>query len=357
MKITFVIHGLSVSGGIRVVFEYANHLTEKGHQVTLVVPIGPIKDVSSYVTLKERLLDRLRIMVNKPSISWASVNAVILLVPSLEEKYIPDADAIIATWWETAEWVSTYSSEKGEKFYLVQHYEVWGGPRGKVEETYKMPLNKIVISSWLKDIFDNKCQIVCGPVFNGVNFNQFYNNNKTFNNPARIGIIYDRCNWKGSGDGIKGFEIARKKYSDIKLVMFGRSWPGLEVPEDVEFYYDPSQDKLREIYSSCDIWISPSWYEGFGLPAAEAMACKCAVLSTDTGAIRDYAVPGETALVSPPMDPEALANNLITLLDNRDRLEKISFAGHNRIKEFTWERATEQLENILCQGISRNKYE
>jgi len=357
MKITFVIHGLSVSGGIKVVFEYANRLTEKGHLVTLVVPIGPIRDVSSCVTLKERFLDRVRIIINKHIVSWFPVNATIKFVPSLSEEYIPDADAIIATWWKTAEWVNTYPSRKGEKFHLIQGYEVWGGPREKVHETYKMPLRKIVISSWLKGLFDSKYELVYGPILNGVNFKQFYNNDKTFNNSARIGMIYDRCNFKGSGDGIKAFEISRKKYFDIKLVMFGRSWPGLEVPEDVEFYYDPPQNKLREIYSSCDIWISPSWYEGFGLPAAEAMACKCAVLSTDTGAIRDYAVPGETALVSPPMDPEALANNLITLLDSRDRLEKISFAGYNRIREFTWERATEQLENILCQGFFKNKDE
>ena len=357
MRITFVINGLSISGGIRVVFEYANHLIKKGHQVTLVVPIGPISDVFSSVTLKEWLLDRLRIMFNKPSISWVPVNDSIKLVPSLSEKYIPDADAIIATWWKTAEWVNTYSSKKGVKFHLVQGYEVWGGPRRKVEETYKMPLRKIVISSLLKDIFEKKAEIVFGPVFNGVNFKQFYNNDKIFNNPARIGMIYDRCNFKGSGDGIKAFQIGRKKFSDIKLVMFGKSWPGLEVPEDLEFYYDPSQDRIREIYSSCDIWISPSWYEGFGLPGTEAMACKCAVISTDTGAIRDYTVPGETALVSPPMDPEALAKNLITLLDNRDRLEKISFAGYKRIREFTWERATEQLEIILYQGISRTKDE
>ncbi|MDP1994462.1 MAG: hypothetical protein Q8K40_04365, partial [Ignavibacteria bacterium] len=87
MKITFVIHGLSVSGGVRVVFEYANHLTEKGHQVTLVVPIGPIRDVSSSVTLKEWFLDRVRIIINNHIVCWFPVNATIKFVPSLSEKY------------------------------------------------------------------------------------------------------------------------------------------------------------------------------------------------------------------------------------------------------------------------------
>jgi len=146
MKITFLINGLSLSGGIRVVFEYANHLSEKGHQVTLVVPIVPIRGVSTAASFRERFNDRLRVIFNKPSVNWFIVKGAIKFVPCLSEKYIPDADAIIATWWKTAEWVNTYSAQKGEKFYLVQHYEVWGGPRVKVEYTYKMPIKKIVIS-------------------------------------------------------------------------------------------------------------------------------------------------------------------------------------------------------------------
>ena len=336
-----------MAGGIRVVFEYANHLIEKGHQVTLVVPIVPMREVSTSVTLKEWFKNRLRLMFNKPRVNWFSVKGAIKFVPCLSEKYIPDADAIIASWWKTAEWVNTYSAKKGEKFYLVQHHEIWGGPRGRVEDTYKMSLKKIVVSSWLKEILEKMGEKVYGPVFNGIDFDQFDNKDKLFHDPARIGMMYDRCNWKGSGDGIKAFEIARKRYPDIKLVMFGKSWPGLEVPEDVEFYYDPPQDRLRGIYSSCDIWICPSWYEGFGLPGAEAMACKCAVVSTDTGAIGDYAIPGETALISAPMNPAALAQNLISLLEDGGKLKKISFAGYNKIREFTWERATEQLEKVL----------
>jgi len=351
MRIVFVIHGLSVSGGIRVVFEYANQLRLKGHKVAIVAPIGPIRDVLASVTFKERFKNRLRVMFSKPSVDWFSVKTPIKSVPSLSEKYIPNADAIIATWWKTAEWVNTYSPNKGEKFYLVQGYEIWGGPREKVISTYKMPLKKIAVSSWIKEMLGRIGEESYGPILNGVNFNQFYNENKVVHNPIRIGMLYSQTNLKGSGDGVRAFEIAKKKYPDIKLVMYGRSWPGLEVPEDTEFHYNPPQEKLRDIYSSCDIWISPSWYEGFGLPAAEAMACKCAVISTDTGAIREYALPGETALISPPRDPEALAQELITLLDDREKLERISFAGYSKIREFTWERATEQLEAFL---ISRN---
>ena len=83
------------------------------------------------------------------------------------------------------------------------------------------------------------------------------------------------------------------------------------------------------------------------MPSMEAMACKCALVTTDVGAVRDYAVPEETALISPPRDPEALARNLIRLLDDEEELQRISLAGYKNIREFTWERSTRQLERYL----------
>ena len=79
----------------------------------------------------------------------------------------------------------------------------------------------------------------------------------------------------------------------------------------------------------------------------EAMACECAIVSTDVGGLRDYGIPGETVLLSPPRNPEALAQNLIALLENPERLEATARAGCERIGEFTWERCARQLTVYL----------
>ncbi len=79
----------------------------------------------------------------------------------------------------------------------------------------------------------------------------------------------------------------------------------------------------------------------------EAMACKCAVVATNVGAIPDYTIPGETALVSPPRKPEFLAENISYLLNDEDRLKRISDAGYRYIKQFTWEKATDEFERVL----------
>ena len=59
-----------------------------------------------------------------------------------------------------------------------------------------------------------------------------------------------------------------------------------------------SRIEIRNIYNSCDVFLSPSWAEGSQAPPMEAMACGCAVLATNVGGIPDYAIAGETAAVS-----------------------------------------------------------
>jgi glycosyltransferase involved in cell wall biosynthesis len=122
----------------------------------------------------------------------------------------------------------------------------------------------------------------------------------------------------------------------------------------VEFHENPPQHKLREIYGSCDIWLSPSRVEGFALVPMEAMAGQCAVVATSVGAVPEYTVPGTTALVSPPCNPEALARNLIRLLADEDELKRMARAGHEYIRQFTWERSARQMENLFEEILQQH---
>jgi len=65
------------------------------------------------------------------------------------------------------------------------------------------------------------------------------------------------------------------------------------------------------------------------------MACGCGVVATDSGGIREYAEHEKTALLSPPRDPEALAKNLLCLLEDDNLRIQLAEAGHKHIQEFT----------------------
>ncbi len=350
MKITFLLPSLEICGGIRVVFEYANRLQARGHNVVVLYPLFPLNFGEKWTNLRKGL-HKTRVFFSNlrkgNKVEWFNVEVSVVGVPSISERYIPDGDIVIATAWPTAYYLNRYSSKKGKKVYFIQHYEVIMGPERLVDETYKFNLHQIVIAPWLEELMSkkfNKKELYLVP--NGVNFEKFYNEHKVYNKNKRILMLYHPFEWKGMKDGIKAFEIVRMKHPEIKLVLFG-THKGKDIPAYTEFHLSPKGDELRKLYSSCDIFLSPSWAEGWQLPPMEAMACKCAVVATDVGGIPVYTISGKTALISSPKEPEALAKNLLTLLDDEERLRQISDAGYNYIKHFTWQESTEQMEHVL----------
>ncbi|MBN2058690.1 MAG: glycosyltransferase family 4 protein [Candidatus Saganbacteria bacterium] len=357
MKIVWVMPSKRICGGIRVIFEYANRLSEQGHQVICVCPFEQFPYPQNWAKraelwLREKIYYPLKLRKSRPHRSkadWFPLKAELIEVPDLSAKNIPDADVVIATAWETAEWVNTYPGRCGTKFYFIQGYEIWAAPKERVDLTYKLPLKKITIASWLSDKMAELGEQVYAKIINGINLDLFYNNDKKYHQPRRIGLLYHGAVIKGVADGLKAFSLARQRFPDIQLVMFGvkRDEHRVPIPAFAEFHEKPPQNKLRDIYSSLDIFLSPSWSEGCQLPPMEAMACKAAVVATNVGGIPDYAIAGRTALVSEPHAPEAMAKNIISLLENEEKLKDVSEAGYEYIKQFNWDNAARRLEEIL----------
>lgn len=119
---------------------------------------------------------------------------------------------------------------------------------------------------------------------------------------------------------------------------------GLE--DMVTFTGKVSVDKLVEYYSKSEIVVLPSLYEGFGFPAAEAMACEVPVIATTAGALPEVVVDGETGIMVPPRDPYALAKAIKRLLADEPLRIRLGKEGRKRIERFfRWERtAKETLE-------------
>ena len=111
----------------------------------------------------------------------------------------------------------------------------------------------------------------------------------------------------------------------------------------VEFRGGVTDAELVDLVRSAEVACVPSLYEGFSLPAAEAMAAGTALVATTGGAIPEVAGPdGETCLAVPPGDPGALAAALGRLLDDPELRARIGAAGRERVlTRFTWERAAE----------------
>ena len=342
MKITFILPDIGLAGGVKVVFQYAKFLSAAGHEVSVVYSPPETSWASPNIWLR-RLLNDYR------NLKYLSSKAIkIIKAPRLSERDIPDADIIVATWWETAYNVSQYGESKGRKFYQIQHHEIWGGPKERVDKSYKLGLHNIVISSWLKKTLEDMGANVEALILNSVDFDEFYPEKTQRNdNETRVLIPYRDQEWKGITDGLEAVKIARRKFRNIKLVMFGPKTNKTELTRDAEFHVFPRGAKLRRVYNSCDIFLFPSHCEGFGLPPMEAMACRIPVVTTNVGAIADYAVAGRTAMVSEPRDINALADNLITLIEDGEKRKTIAENGYHYIKNFTWDASVKKLEDVF----------
>lgn len=364
MKITFILPGIEITGGIKSTFELANRLQERGHNVSIVYPLIPQQNGDKWYDIKRlgfRTVGTIRNLKRRNRVAWFNLKVNLICVPYLSERWIPKGDVIIATWWKNAYDISSYGNDKGAKFYFIRHYEIWGGPKEAVIKTYRLPLQKIITSSWLKETIENKFNVeTIGPIPNGLDFNIFNKKKSSFitHNPMRIGMLYRRSKWKGMKEGFEAYLIVKEKYPDLKLVLFGelplkKDMEILKDIDEIEYYEKPCKEKLKDIYDSLDIFVFPSHCEGFGNPPMEAMACGVACVTTNVGAISDYAINGKTALVVPPKDSSILAMNVMKLLENECLRKEIAENGFKYIQQFTWDKSAEKLEYILKQNINR----
>lgn len=144
----------------------------------------------------------------------------------------------------------------------------------------------------------------------------------------------------------------RTERPDVELTVIGKPTPDgtvlrtvdrLDLGGAVRFVSGVSDEHLVELYAEAQIAIVPSLYEGFSLPAVEAMATEVALLATTGGAIPEVVgTDGTTAELVPPGDAGALAAAILELLADPGRRSSIGRAGRQRVAErFSWTAAAE----------------
>ncbi|MGO9085596.1 MAG: glycosyltransferase family 4 protein [Candidatus Sulfotelmatobacter sp.] len=276
----------------------------------------------------------------------------LLFVPELKEDLIPNADAIFATGWQTAEPVVDFPASKGEKFYLIQHYEACIGPKHLVDATWKLPLRKVVVSKWLRDIGRALVGEDVAYIPNAIDHEHYRMIRPIEGRPPQVAMMFSKMPFKGSSDGVDAIRAARERHPRLRAVLFGTSRLKPRLPRWIEYHNNPPQDFIvEEIYNRSSVYLCPSISEGFALPPAEAAACGCAIVATDNGGIRDFIEPGVTGMLSPPRDSRALADGISLLVENEDLRVRLAKACNSFVRRLDWEQNTSTLEGLL-QSIS-----
>ena len=185
-------------------------------------------------------------------------------------------------------------------------------------------------------------------IHNGVDTDFFNGNGKYPKEPNSLIMV-------SSGNGhIKGLPFLLEALHEIrqeipaKLTVVGNDSPDGKptriirehgLADAVTFTGKIDKDELARLYASTEIAVVPSLYEGFGLPAAEAMSCGLPIVSTNAGALPEVVgEDGKAGFLVPPADPDNLAVALKRLLNNKQLGSNMGNAGRKRVLDnFSWQ--------------------
>jgi len=349
MRITFVLEGRGLSGGVRVVVHQANLLRARGHQVTIVSRRVPYPRRLRSWAKRLRREARLSLGMDRDHLSDFSGPVVFASRERLADR-VPNGDAVIATYWTTAQPVMDLPARCGRKYYFLQHYEAHSCDPQVVDATWRLPMRKLVVARWLQTLarekFDDPNAVL---VSNGVDLELFDAPARTPHDPPRVGVMYSGQKWKGTPVAFAAIARARQEIPNLEAVCFGQHPPSAELPlpPNTQFHHRPPQRKIREIYASADVWLCASSTEGFALPPLEAMACRCPVVCTRCGGPEDFIEDGHNGFLVDVGNVEQMADRMVRILRDPQMWRRMSDHAYVTRLHFTWKRAVDRFAAAL----------
>lgn len=341
MRINFVLPRSTNTpiGGYKIVLQYADFLTTKYSDDVHVYFVINAKKWSvqglrakiSGLTWKRRIYRQ---------IDWITVSSNVKMhfdvFPEDIEKF-DDAEfgKVIATHWSTAEIVANTKIPSKNKFYFIQHFEVFdpNATRDQVENTWKLGLHNIVIADWLKKIGDH-LEVATSYVPNFVDIGEspIRSFESSFRN--RVTILWHENPVKQTGLGLELLEKLHDLYPSLKMTVFGAHISG-DLPKYVEAFSGLNTKQISEqILSQTLLYIMTSREEGWGLTAMEAMASGAPVISVDNGGINEFAENEKSALI--------VLNSFESLMLAADRVlgsvelqKRLSMEGNRVVQRFS----------------------
>lgn len=323
MKIAFVLPTLKVSGGVRVAYEFANRLQGRGHEVAIACIDGETTQ------------------------NWFPLTVPIISRSALV-KQAPSTDIVIATGWQTVP--ISFSLAAKARVYYVQMFETLFHRDFRSQHdsyaTYQWPFDGFVtVSNWLQRMLLEEFRQESVIVPNVVNRDMFYPEPR-FPKGDRVRVLIE-----GSHAHYKGVKDAFAAVAGLPVEAWSLSQQGPLGPVDRSFILPP-QDAVRQIYSSCDILLKTSWYEGRPLSHIEAMACGCALVSTHMYAVDDL-IHEHNALIVPPRDIAAIKAALIRLIEDPSLRKRLIEGGLETVRKQDWEKSTDQMEQVLSDVLGK----
>ncbi len=207
---------------------------------------------------------------------------------------------------------------------------------------------------------EDKIQVI----YHGINhelFRVYHDIKLDFELPSKyilsVGSIEPRKNLIGL---LKAYNLLDKSLKqEYKLVLVGfKGWENQEIMETIDenkeniYYLGFISDKeLAQVYNLATCFVFPSFYEGFGLPPLEAMACGTPVISSNTSSLPE--VGGDAVVYCNPHNTDDIKEKIEMLLTNKSVHEELITKGLLQAKKFSWEKSAQEHLNLFDEVLKK----
>ena len=348
MRITFILPApvRIPMGGPKVVYAHAQGLAKRGHEVVVAAPSqlgGGMRGRATSVAM--RLRDQLHGVSQSPY--YQAAGAQTLVVPTVSDRHLPDADIVLATGVQTAPWVRDLAPSKGAKAYFLQHVETFIDPRAT--DTWHYPLARITIARWIKDRIEAEGESVLGIVPNAIDPKEFFIEEPIESRPSRVISLYHRLSIKGPDVLIRALRLMKQALPELEADVFAARPPSHQLPDFVNIRIRPEGTELRRLYNRSAVLLHTSRSEGSPLVPMEAAACGCAIVASANEGVQQYLKNGETMRMTGLGDGPGLAQAALDLLRNPNERIRFARAAAEEVSRYRWADSTAHLESLLMK--------
>jgi glycosyltransferase involved in cell wall biosynthesis len=361
--IVFLLPSLKIGGGNRVFFELANILVLK-YRIVMLLPNNSYED-NTFDINKNIIIEKIgSFSSNKSNKIFNVIRMYRYINKSFRQDKIIISDPILCLFLP-------FLKDKSNIYRFIQadDYRIFDDKmllktdillriyKFLCKLSYKQKINfifnsKFIYKQFLQD--SHRKNVKFNIVYPAINHNFFYDKNMDIRNKElNICLVGRKHPLKGLQTFIDMYASldtgTRDKINNIFIISHD-DLSSFKVNNFIVI--KPNSDaEIADIYNKCVIFISTSWWEGFGLPGLEAMACGCALITSNSGGCQEYAVNNVNSLYFLPKSTIELSSVLLNLLENKELVNKLKEKGKTKAGEFSWQKSASQLENILYNEL------
>jgi L-malate glycosyltransferase len=344
----------SPTGGYLVQYELADHLAALGDKPMIVHPYGDPPNLTSLPRAAARYYRARR----RPErlVPWYVFGPGVNLhvIPWLAGQWLPRAHLTVLTGYQTSAAVARRMRRTGPLAQIVYDYEFWAGGTSDTRSTIERSLSRpnvahIATSSAVRDMLKQIGAPVVATVPPGVG-DRFRISVLPQDRQVSVGFAYRTEPHKGITDLVFALQRVHAAHPLVPVRCFGRA-DNANLPVWIDRCGSLTDEHLVRFYNDCAIFVLPSHYEGWGMPATEAMACGASLVVTACGGTADFTVDGRNALVVAPRDPGGLADAIIRLVEDSHLRNRLAITGAEESATRRWPEAARAIRRVFRQVL------